>query len=148
MSIERFLQLSLSGQIILAAYLLFSGQDVYWGAPVVAALVLISFLVVDKYHLFHLSPFWINTATILITCWCLYDIAFNSSPFQLTVRAANGLTLIELVLLWRKKTFHKFLSRSCRFCFSTEYDFWNSFAGLYDKRSGFFDSVNLLSSGK
>ncbi|MBR0236606.1 MAG: DUF3488 domain-containing protein [Thermoguttaceae bacterium] len=108
MTIERFLQLSLSGQIILAAYLLFSGQDVYWGAPVVAALVLISFFVVDKYQLFHLSSFWINTATILITCWCLYDIVFYVSPFQLTVRVANGLTLIEMVLLLRRKTFHNY----------------------------------------
>ena len=108
MTIERFLQLLLGSQIILAALLLYIGQGVFWVVPCVAFFVLASFLVVDKYKLFHLGSFWLNLLTILVTGFCVYDMFFNIAPFQLVISAANGLLLIELILLLRQKTFQTY----------------------------------------
>lgn len=108
MSIERFLQLSLSGQIVLAAFLLFLGQGLEWIALAVALFVLIAFLVVDKYKLFQLTPLGINILTVLVAAYCIYDLFFYGAPFQIAVNTANCLLLMEMVLLLRKKTFHTY----------------------------------------
>ena len=108
MTIERFLQLSLSGQIILAAFLLFLGQGLEWIALAVALFVLVAFLVVDKYKLFQLNPLGLNILTLLVAGFCVYNLFFYGSPFQIVSNTANGLLLMELILLLRRKTFHTY----------------------------------------
>ena len=108
MSIERFLQLSLSGQIVLAAFLLFLGQGLEWIALAVALFVLVAFLVVDKYKLFQLNPLGLNILTLLVAGFCVYNLFFYGSPFQIVSNTANGLLLMELILLLRRKTFHTY----------------------------------------
>ena len=108
MTIERFLQLSLSGQIILAAFLLFLGQGLEWIALAVSLFVLVAFLVVDKYKLFQLNPLGLNILTLLVAGFCVYNLFFYGSPFQIVSNTANGLLLMELILLLRRKTFHTY----------------------------------------
>ena len=108
MSIERFLQLSLSGQIVLAAFLVFLGQGLEWIALAVALFVLVAFLVVDKYKLFQLNPLGLNILTLLVAGFCVYNLFFYGSPFQIVSNTANGLLLMELILLLRRKTFHTY----------------------------------------
>ena len=108
MSIERFLQLSLSGQIVLAAFLLFLGQGLEWIALVVALFVLIAYLVVDKYKIFQLNPLGLNVLTLLVAGFCIYNLFFYAAPFQIVTNTANALLLMELILLLRKKTFHTY----------------------------------------
>ena len=108
MSIERFLQLCLSGQIILAAFLLFTGQGLQGIAALIALIVFVAFLLVDKYKVFYLGSFWTNILTLLVAGYCLYDILYVAAPFQTVISTANALLLIELILLFRQKTFHTY----------------------------------------
>ncbi len=108
MSIERFLQLSLSGQIVLAAFLLFLGQGLEWIALAVALFVLVAFLLVDKYKIFQLNPLGLNVLTLLVAGFCIYNLFFYAAPFQIVTSTANALLLMELILLLRKKTFHTY----------------------------------------
>ena len=108
MSIERFLQLSLSGQIVLAAFLLFLGQGLEWIALAVALFVLITYLTVDKYKIFQLNPLGLNILTLLVAGFCIYNLFIYGSPFQIVTNTANALLLMELILLLRKKTFHTY----------------------------------------